>query len=296
MKNFRNKNLVSADWLLNNLMKVKVFDGSWHMPSTGRSGLKEFEKVRIPSSNFFDIDLISNKSTNLPHMLPDENTFNDFMNKFGVKNSDHIVVYDTKGIFSSPRVWFTFKLFGHENVSVLDGGYPKWTSFVSSEKEKSLIEEYNKQNKIDKNEKYVSKLKKDHVIDLEYIKSNYVSKKDQNSLIIDARSADRFNSVVDEPRAGLFRGHIPGSANCPFDKMINSDGTLKQNEEILNIIKNSGIQTNKKKLINSCGSGLSACVNIFAMHCAGLDLENLYLYDGSWSEYGLKELKNVIEH
>lgn len=298
MKN-RNLNLVTSEWLLRNFRTVKIFDASWHMPSTNRSAAEEFKKNKIYNSQFFDIDLISNKKSNLPHMLPDENTFNEYMNKFKVKNSDHVILYDTKGIFSSPRAWYTFKLFGHDEVSVLDGGFPKWLSFIADENIKkklsNIIDRHNNIDYPEDNSKYVSKLNKELIIDLNYVKNEYITKKDNDKIIIDARSSDRFNSVVDEPRPGLFRGHIPGSLNCPFDKMIKSDGTLKENEEIIDIIKNLGIKGDKK-YIHSCGSGLTACVNIFAMNCAGVDLKNLYLYDGSWSEYGLKELKNPIEN
>ena len=122
------KNLVSTDWLEKNLDNVRIFDGSWHLPQLNRNALKEFQLTHIKNANFFDIDKYSNHLSSLPHMLPKKDDWEKIMSELGVKNSDHIIIYDNSDVKSSCRVWYTFLYFNHNPnlVSILDGGLKKW--------------------------------------------------------------------------------------------------------------------------------------------------------------------------
>lgn len=125
--------LVKASWLAQQLKEgakhLRVLDGSWFLPSAKREPEKEFYQKRIPGARFFDIDDCIDKSSSYEHMIPSTDDFNKYVRNLGITNESHVVVYDNNeklGVFSAPRVWWTFRVFGHNKVSVLDGGLPKW--------------------------------------------------------------------------------------------------------------------------------------------------------------------------
>ena len=270
------KNLVSTDWLEKNLNNVRIFDGSWHLPNANRDALSEFNLFHIENASFFDIDKYSDHKSNLPHMLPSKDIWEKIMSDLGVKNSDHIIVYDDSDVFSSCRVWFTFLYFGHDSnlVSVLDGGLKKWkleNRLLS--KEKVSIVETN----------YKAKIKNNLVINLDQVENN-IEKKE--FCIVDARGENRFKGLVEEPRKNLKKGNIKGSKNLPFSKIINSENnTFKKKEELEKIFLNQDINLNEK-LAFSCGSGITACV--LGLASAIINNKLPVIYDGSWAEYGLK--------
>ena len=120
--------LVSTEWLDNNHSEVKIIDASWHMPSTNRNAYEEYKKEHIKNAIFFDIDKFSNKKTELPHMLPNEEEWEKIVSNLGITNEDRIIVYDNSDVISSCRCWYTFIFFGHNPnlISVLNGGFLKW--------------------------------------------------------------------------------------------------------------------------------------------------------------------------
>lgn len=267
-----NFDLIETQWLANNLDKVIVLDGSWYLPNQKRDPNKEFESSHIPGSQFFDIDLISDKQNPLPHMIPDSQTFDNHVSRLGIQQSDQIIIYDGIGLQSAARVWWTFKLFGHQKVGILNGGFPKWVS-ENLPVEKKILNKFRSD--------YKSKLNKKLIRNYKQVFENIVSKKEQ---ILDARSKGRFSGTEPEPREHLISGHIPGSLNLPFQKLIlDSNKTVKDTEEIKKIFEDLGI-TFEKPIVTTCGSGITACILAFCLHLIGY--EEFSVYDGSWTEWG----------
>ena len=269
------KSLVSTDWLKKNLENVRIFDGSWHLPNTNRNALNEFHSAHIKNSNFFDIDKNSNRKSSLPHMLPEKNDWEKIMSELGVKNSDHIVIYDNSDIISSCRVWYTFLYFNHDPnlVSILDGGFKKW-----------LKEKKDTTKDIKKFEKssYLAHENTSLVLNKNQITANI---KNKSFELIDARSRERFLGLLPEPRKGLKSGNIEGSKNMPFTELINStDHTFKKKEELISIFEKNKIDPNKK-IAFTCGSGMTACV--LGLTNSIISGRKPVIYDGSWTEYGI---------
>ena len=266
--------LVSTKWLENNLDNVKIIDCSWHMPQTNRNGYEEYKKQHIKNSIFFDLDKNSKQNTDLPHMLTDLNSWENIVSNMGIKNDDKIIVYDNSDVISSCRCWYNFIYFGHNPglIHVLDGGLKKW---VNENKETT-----DDSTKILKSN-YKAVEKKELVKDKHEIDQNIFKKEFD---VIDARSKDRFNGKVPEPRKGLRIGSIENSFCLPFSNLINIDGTFITNDEISKRFVSTGCKLNKK-LIFSCGSGVTASVLALAYSL----IDNKYMptiYDGSWSDYG----------
>lgn len=270
--------LVSTDWLRKNFINknIKILDCSWHMPTTQRSGKLEFEQTHIPGSIFFDIDEFSDKNSEFPHTILPGNIFSEMISNLGISNQDHIVVYDSLGIFSSPRVWWMFQYFGHKEVSILDGGLVKWL------KEKKEIEtgkgkKYPKTNfKVTEN-KSMLKIYVD-------IKNNIINNQFQ---VIDARSKGRFLGTEPEPRANLKSGSIQNSINLPWNECIDPETKCFLDKSLLE----KKFKALKIKLdqpvVFSCGSGVSACVIGKAFNI--VNNNEPIIYDGSWSEWAIKE-------
>ncbi|KAL9656363.1 hypothetical protein ABK040_005129 [Willaertia magna] len=295
MKRFSSP-LVSCLWLKENLGKpgIKVLDGSWHMPHTNRNGYQEYLKEHIPTAKFFDIDIISDTNIPLPHMLPDISLFEEKVTELGITNNDKIIVYDT-AFMSACRVWYTFKLFGHDNCNILDGGLMKWKKMGFPVISQNEEEQEKKQQPLERYK--VKEFRKEWLRDLNQILKNLEL---NSEYMIDARSAERFTGKQQEPRPGLYAGHIPGSKNLPFTKLINPEtNEFKSPSEIKQLFIESGLpllnnneEDNSlldKPIIASCGSGVSACNLIAALNYIGVDLSDIRLYDGSWSEYGKLE-------
>ena len=269
-------NLVTTDWLEKNLNNVRIFDATWHLPSSNRIALDEFNLAHIKNSNFFDIDKNSDHKSNLPHMLPQKNDWEKIMSEMGVKNSDHIVIYDNSDVISSCRVWYTFLYFNHNPnlVSILDGGLKKWL------KEKKEITK-----DIKKFEKSYYSTHEDTslVLNKDQIDVNI---KNKSFELVDARSRERFLGLQPEPRKGLRSGNIEGSKNIPFTELINkNDRTFKKKEELISIFEKNKVDPNKK-IAFTCGSGITACV--LGLTNSIISGKKPVIYDGSWTEYGIK--------
>jgi len=264
--------LVSTNWVYKNLnnRKLVILDCSWHMPQEKRDGRKVYEKMHIKNAYFFDIDKISDIKNNLPHMLPTQKKFEEKVRNFGINQSSLVVVYDVNGIFSSPRVWWMFRYFGHKNIFVMNGGLKKWL------KEKKPIT--NKKTLFKKGN-FISQLSKELLVTKNEVLESINRK---NSLIFDARNNDRFNGKFKEPRKGVRSGHIPGSKNIFWGNLINDKGTVVSKKKIKNLFNKFHIKN--KKIITSCGSGITACIlSLSLLH--GLKIKTS-VYDGSWTEWG----------
>jgi len=262
--------IVSAEWLKNNLSKVRVVDASWYMPDDKRDTRKEFEVAgHIPGAGFFDIDGIADHATALPHMLPDGEFFARAMGAMGIGNDDMVVVYDSMGIFSAPRVWWTFKAFGHGKIAVLDGGLPAWKA-AGGALEKGPAKP--------KPAHFEARLDKTIVRDFQQVKSAL-----GRTQLLDARSAPRFEGSEAEPRPGLKSGHMPGATNLPWRAVLTSDLKLKDDQSLQKLFAEKGIDL-RAPIITSCGSGISAAILTLAAEKLGA--RQLALYDGSWAEWG----------
>lgn len=279
--------LVSTEWLFQHLHEVKLLDSSWHMPAEGRDAQAEFAAEHIPGAQFFDIDSLSDQSSPYPHMLPGETEFTAAMNALGISNQDAVVVYDTKGIFSAPRVWWMFRVFGHEKVSVLDGGLPKWkaegreVSRYLKTHAKNLDSSF--ATLIQSDGMYAAKLQPHLLRTFEQVQANVENSKEQ---VIDARSSARFKGEAPEPRPGLRSGHIPGSINVPFGELLMPPyQTMRSLPELQAIFMQAGAKENMQ-LVTSCGSGVTACILTLALYEIGL--QNVAVYDGSWAEWGAR--------
>ncbi|XP_064639754.1 3-mercaptopyruvate sulfurtransferase-like [Lineus longissimus] len=282
--------LVTAKWLheyvdanKDNLgdSKVRILDGSWHLPFTGRKGLVEWRTDHIPGSFFFDLDDCADKSDPAAeHMMPSAEQFEEYVGKLGINNDSHVVVYDnnyTFGMFSAPRVWFMFKVFGHDRVSILDGGLPAWmdkTNMLVTDDVPTI-----------KPETFKANFRPEMVKSFEDVETSIREKEDDPDKVfqlVDARPAGRFNGTAPEPRIGIKPGHVLGAQNIPFSFLMNATtkrvkGTKESLEKIF-----EGVMLYKPVTV-MCGSGVTACNLAFALHL--LKVKDVSLYDGSWMEW-----------
>ena len=267
--------LVSSEWLNQNLDKVKILDASWHLPTVKRNSFEEYKVSHITNSIFFDIDKYSNQKTNLPHMLPSKEDWEIIVSNLGINNSDHIIVYDNSDVFSSCRVWYTFLYFGHDPdlISVLDGNFEKWVT-----EKRSVSKEIIKNDKTN----YKSNENSSLVINKSTVNENITQNKFQ---LIDARGEQRFLGLQPETRKELRSGNIKGSVNLPFQKIINKNRTFKKKDELIKIFKSKDISF-EKEMAFTCGSGVTAC--ILGLANSIISGKKPIIYDGSWAEYGLK--------
>ena len=276
-------NLVSTDWLDRNLNKVKIFDASWHMPNSKRNAKKEYEEKHIKGAIFWDVDEHSDKDSPYPHMMSNSDYWTRMLWSFAIKNEDHVVVYDHSDTYSSCRLWFALKYFGHKKVSVLDGGMKKWLAEnrLTDNKINKDLGKFSNIDKLNTENKYKVKENTDLIKNKKQIDENL--KKNQFQTV-DARSRERFEGKIDEPRSGLRRGCIVGSKNLPFKDCINSEkNTFKSKEELKKIFIENNIDISKP-IVFTCGSGITACV--LGMAYSIISGKNAVVYDGSWSEYG----------
>jgi thiosulfate/3-mercaptopyruvate sulfurtransferase len=265
--------LVTTGWLARNLGRrdVRVVDGSWHMPHLQRDARAEFAQAHIPGAVFFDIDAIADRSTALPHMLPRAAEFARAVGQLGIGSRDRVVVYDSRGVVSAARVWWTFRVFGHDKVFVLDGGLPRWRA------EGRPVEAG---APTPTPRRFTARLRRSLVRDLAAMRQNLRTRKAQ---VLDARSRGRFAGTEPEPRAGLRGGHIPGSLNLPYDELYQKDGTLLPADAIRGKLEGAGIDL-AKPVVTSCGSGVTASVLALGFHVVGRP--DVAVYDGSWTEWG----------
>ena len=249
-----------------------IIDASWHMPDEGKNARAEYLEEHIPGALFVDIDEIADTKSPFPHMLPPPEKFSSRMRAMGIGDGSRIVVYDNQGLFSAARVWWMFRVMGVEDVSVLNGGLPKW------KREGRPLD--SGEPPVRSTRHFTARRNLDLVRDVDDVKTVL---KDHSAEIVDARSADRFAGKAPEPRPGLRAGHIPGAHNLPFQKLLNEDGTLKPAKELEALFHDAGVDLTKP-VIASCGSGITA--SILALALAETGHRRMAVYDGSWAEWG----------
>jgi thiosulfate/3-mercaptopyruvate sulfurtransferase len=267
--------LVTTDWLAERIghPRLRVVDGSWYLPTSGRDAAAEYEAAHLPGALFFDLDASSDRGSGLPHMLPSPAEFAERMSALGIDDADEVVVYDGSGAnLSAARVWWMFRVFGHDRVAVLDGGIRKWRAEgrpLESGKSTRPPASFTAQP-----------VPAGAIRDLEGVRRAMTSGGEQ---IVDMRSAGRFAGSEPEPRAGLRGGHIPGSLSLPYEELVTAHGTLLAPELLRRRIAAAGLDPGRP-VIATCGSGVSACALIHALHVLGYD--RAALYDGAWAEWG----------
>ncbi|KAH6823661.1 mercaptopyruvate sulfurtransferase 1 [Perilla frutescens var. hirtella] len=278
-----NDPVVSVDWLHANLrgpdVKLcrvfqaidQVLDASWYMPDEKRNPLQEYQ---------------------LPHMLPSEEAFAAAVSALGIENKDGLVVYDGKGIFSAARVWWMFRVFGHDRIWVLDGGLPRWRAsgfdVESSASSDAILKASAASEAIEKvyQGQRVGPITfqtcfRPHLIwSLEQVLKNIEEQTHQH---VDARSKARFDGAAPEPRKGIRSGHVPSSKCIPFAQMLDGSQTLLPADELKKRFEQEGISLDRP-VITSCGTGVTACILALGLHRLGQT--DVPVYDGSWTEWG----------
>ena len=266
--------LVSTEWLAARLDDpgLVILDGSFKLPGVTPVAAQDFAARHIPGARFFDIDAIADHETTLPHMLPSAAAFEHHAAELGISNDSVVVVYDTPGLMSAGRVWWTLRSFGHSKVAILDGGLRKW-----------LAEERPVTDKVTTPApgRFSATFDPAAVRSKAQLLANLENRAEQ---VIDARSAGRFTAEEKEARPGLRSGHIPGSLNLPFNALTNpTTGEVLGVAYIRKAFEAAGLDF-AKPLIASCGSGVTAAALAFGLHLAGKD--DVAIYDGAWTEWG----------
>ena len=268
------KTLVSTGWLEAHLKDpdLRILDASWYMPDSGRDPKAEYEATHIPGARFFDIDEISDLRSSLPHMAPPVEKFISRMRAMGVGDGHQVVVYDGAGLFSAARVWWLFRLMGKTDIAVLDGGLPKWLAEGRAVEDMAPI----------LRDRHITVSRQAHMV--KDVTQVAAAAKLGDHTIIDARGPGRFEGTEAEPRPGLRSGHIPGSVNVHYARLLRPDGTMKPADELRAVFAEAGADLSKPA-ITSCGSGVTAAIVNLALERLGK--RDHALYDGSWSEWGM---------
>jgi thiosulfate/3-mercaptopyruvate sulfurtransferase len=274
--------LVSTEWLADHLEApdIRIVDGSFYLPAQKRNPRAEYENQHIPGAVFFDIDEIADTSSSLPHMLPSPEKFSARVRKLGLGDGNKIVIYDTTPMTGAARVWWMFRAMGHKDVSILDGGLPKWMT-----EGRPVTDD----PPLPRNRHFTARLDNTMVRSLDDVKKLIETKREQ---IVDARAAARFRGEAPEPRPGLRSGHMPGALNLPYNDLIDPrTGTMLPGELIAARLAASGIDP-AKKVTASCGSGVTACVVALGLYLIGAP--DAAVYDGSWTEWGGREDTPIV--
>ncbi len=263
--------LVATEWLLDRLNDplLKILDGTWSVTQSNN----DLTEGVIPGALFFDLGFLKT-STPFGAPYPSQHVLNSMLNRLGIRDTDEVVVYDRYGLFSSPRVWWSLKTLGHENVSVLRGGLPSWVNNGHA-----INLQHSKPSEVSDYKAKASLVKGVTIKDV-------VSNIDTNTQIVDARPLKRFNGTMPEPRKGLRSGHIPSSLSLPLGHLKDETGQLHDDDTLIALIKEAGIDLNKP-IITTCGSGVTAAA--LALIFQSLGKNDVCVYTGSWTEYGASD-------
>jgi len=271
--------LVSTTWLAEHLgdPRLRLLDASWYLPQARRDPRAEFRAGHPPGAQYFDLDAASDATSPLPHMLPTETHFTTYARSLGVSAGDWVVVYDGSGAnLSGARAWWMFRTFGHADVAVLDGGLGAWRheGRVLEQGDAIAVRPGN----------FTAHLEPGMVRGLEAVREAVRSGSAQ---VVDTRSASRFTAAEPEPRAGLRGGHIPGSRHLHYATLVDAEGRLLEDDALRALVAGAGVLGDPRPVIASCGSGVSACGLVLALHALGRG--DVAVYDGSWTEWGGRE-------
>ena len=275
MANYINPHaLVSTDWLADNLHQknVVVLDATWHLPTLQKDAKVDYNYAHIEGALYFDIDAVSDAASKLPHMLPSAAEFSAVIGALGINNDSHVVVYDAYGLFSAARVWWMFRIFGHDKVSILNGGSLKWLAEGRAMDDANVTPSPTI---------FKAEFRPELVCNMDVILANIESKQSQ---VIDARARNRFYAKVPEPRPDLRSGHIPNSISLPFNFLLDENSKELLSMDVLSTKFDAENIDMARPIICSCGSGVTACVLAFGLYLLGKD--DALIYDGSWTEWG----------
>jgi len=264
---------------------LSVIDASWHLPGSARDGRKDYQLAHIPGALYFDIDAVSDATSSLPHMLPSADSFAESMQMLGIKANSLIVVYDTHGLYSAARVWWMFKVFGHQNVQVLDGGLPAWRA-------QGGALEGGETRAMPSEEALGYTLNRAAVASFSDVAQVIT---DRSATLLDARPKARFDGLAAEPRKGLRSGHMPGAISTPITDLLEADENQVMRLKSPHALHDYFVALNltpNDALITTCGSGVTAAVITLALEVAGFTPGRLY--DGSWSEWGAAADSSVV--
>ena len=273
---------LSTQWLSTHLEEpdLVIVDATWFMPGTPRDARAEHAERHIPGAVFFDIDEISDHSSPLPHMLPEPADFAVHARRLGVEPGSRVVVYDAQGIFSAPRVWWSFRAMGHANTFVLDGGLPKWIAEGHPVEAGWPMRPHGE---------FKAHADAGLVRDLFQVRAALAGGTEQ---LVDARPAARFTGEAPEPRPGLRGGHMPGARSVPSSSVITPQGTLADAAVLEKLFAEAGVDLDRP-IVTTCGSGVSAAILSLAL--ARLGRLNVSVYDGSWTEWGGRDDTPVVK-
>ncbi|MDR3517755.1 MAG: 3-mercaptopyruvate sulfurtransferase [Azospirillaceae bacterium] len=269
--------LVSTAWLAEHLKSpdIRVVDASWYMPGTAADARAEYRARHIPGAVYFDIDAIADTANHLPHMLPSPEIFAAEVGRLGLGAGIRIVVYAGQSLMSAARVWWMFRVFGHEDVGVLDGGLTRWLA------EGRPVDD---EPPAPRSRAFSPRFNGLRVRDAAQILANIATDREQ---IVDVRARPRFEGTVAEPWPGRRMGHIPGAFNLPYADLVDASGTaLRTPDQIAPLVAATGLRP-VRPVVASCGSGVTACVAALALHVLGWN--DVAVYDGSWAEWGLRD-------
>jgi thiosulfate/3-mercaptopyruvate sulfurtransferase len=272
------KTQVDVHWLHTHLHDpdLRILDASWALDGTDRRPY--FETCHIEGAQFFDIEAVSDKASDLPHMAPTETQFADAVGSMGISHQNIVIIYDQFGLFSAARIWWTFRLMGHERVFVLKGGLPAWIAANYATRDQVVL-----RDKVI----YLPKVNPQLMINIRDLKDISYKK---DTLILDARPQARFLGKAPEPRAGLRSGHMPGSVSLPFDRLIEG-GALREKSQLIDIFDALGIAKDQP-VVTTCGSGITAAILSMALCECGYPAPRLY--DGSWAQWGREDSDTIV--